>query len=142
MTAVFADTSFFVAFLSSTDQYHAIAHDYFAHYEGRIITTQWVLTEVANYFASSAKRATAGEFIQKLNADARFSNVPVGASDFSEGLLLYNQRLDKEWSLTDCISFLTMRWQQLAQALTADHHFEQAGFRALLNERDHPEESK
>ena len=132
MTAIFADTSFFVAFLSSTDQYHAAAHDQFAHYEGRIVTTQWVLTEVANYFASSSKRAAAGEFIQKLNADSRFSVVPAVANDFSEGLLLYGQRVDKQWSLTDCISILTMRHQQIVEALTADHHFEQAGFTALL----------
>lgn len=132
MTVVFADTSFFVAFLSSTDQYHAAAHDHFAHDEGRIVTTQWVLNEVANYFASSAKRAVAGQFIQKLNADARFSIVPADANDFSEGLLLYNQRLDKQWSLTDCISIVTMRRQQITAALTADHHFEQAGFAALL----------
>ena len=135
MTAVFADTSFFVAFLSSTDQYHASAHDYFAHYDGRVVTTQWVLTEVANYFASSAKRAIAGQFLQRLNADARFSIAPAEANDFREGLVLYNQRLDKEWSLTDCLSILAMRRQQITQALTADHHFEQAGFTALLKEQ-------
>jgi predicted nucleic acid-binding protein len=135
MNVIFADTSFFVAFLSSADEHHAAAHEYFAHYEGRIVTTQWVLTEVANYFASSAKRAVAGQFIHKLNADARFSVAAAEANDFSEGLQLYNQRLDKEWSLTDCISILMMRRQQIDEALTADHHFEQAGFTTLLKGR-------
>jgi uncharacterized protein len=41
-------------------------------------------------------------------------------------------RRDKEWSLTDCISFVVMKERGLTEALTADHHFEQAGFKALL----------
>jgi predicted nucleic acid-binding protein len=48
------------------------------------------------------------------------------------GFALYGERLDKEWSLTDCISFVVMHDHQLTEAATADHHFEQAGFRALL----------
>jgi predicted nucleic acid-binding protein len=134
MTIVFAGTSFFVAFLSSTDQHHVAADEYFAHYEGKFFTTQWVLTETANYFASSSKRAAAGQFIQKLDGDLRFSIAPADAKSFSEGLLLYNQRPDKEWSLTDCLSFLIMRRGQISHALTADHHFKQAGFEILLEE--------
>jgi len=44
----------------------------------------------------------------------------------------FRQRRDKGWSLTDCISFLAMQRHGLAEALTADHHFEQAGFNILL----------
>jgi predicted nucleic acid-binding protein len=49
-----------------------------------------------------------------------------------EGISLYGARADKEWSLTDCISFVVMRDEGIIQALTGDHHFEQAGFKALL----------
>jgi hypothetical protein len=45
---------------------------------------------------------------------------------------LYAERPDKGWSLTDCIFFVVMRQQGIIQALTGDHHFEQAGFSALL----------
>jgi predicted nucleic acid-binding protein len=45
---------------------------------------------------------------------------------------LYRGRPDKEWSLTDCISFVVMGERSLTEALTSDHHFEQAGFTALL----------
>jgi hypothetical protein len=48
------------------------------------------------------------------------------------GLALYAARPDKEWSLTDCVSFLVMQDHGVTEALTADHHFEQAGFVALL----------
>ncbi len=48
------------------------------------------------------------------------------------GRELYRGRPDKEWSLTDCISFVVMRDEHLTEALTADRHFEQAGFKPLL----------
>jgi len=50
----------------------------------------------------------------------------------NEGLALFDSRRDKAWSLTDCISFVIMWRDGLDEALTSDHHFEQAGFRALL----------
>jgi hypothetical protein len=53
-------------------------------------------------------------------------------SQFDAGLSLYRSRADKEWSMTDCISFVVMKERGIKEALTADHHFEQAGFKALL----------
>ena len=50
------------------------------------------------------------------------------------GWELYRNRPDKAWSLTDCISFLVMQQGGLTDALTADEHFRQAGFRAVLLE--------
>jgi len=60
----------------------------------------------------------------------------VSSSDdwFERGVELYRQRPDKEWSLTDCISFAVMREMKISEALTGDHHFEQAGVKALLKE--------
>ena len=47
---------------------------------------------------------------------------------------MFSERLDKEWSLTDCASFLVMQGKGIQDALTHDHHFEQMGFRALLRQ--------
>ena len=58
--------------------------------------------------------------------------VPASQDVFEQGVELFENRLDKDWSLTDCISFIVMRERGLTEALTGDHHFEQAGFRALL----------
>ena len=58
--------------------------------------------------------------------------VPANDALFDEGVQLFANRLDKEWSLTDCISFVVMEQNGLTEALTGDHHFEQAGFVALL----------
>ncbi len=49
-----------------------------------------------------------------------------------QGLALYTRRSDKDWSLTDCISFVVMKAEGIEEALTGDHHFEQGGFVALL----------
>ena len=51
---------------------------------------------------------------------------------FDAGVALYHSRTDKDWSLTDCISFVVMSQHGITGALTGDHHFEQAGFKVLL----------
>lgn len=45
---------------------------------------------------------------------------------------LWQSRPDKEWSLVDCAGFVVMQQRGLTEALTTDHHFEQAGFVRLL----------
>jgi uncharacterized protein len=58
--------------------------------------------------------------------------VGIDSDLFMEGLALYQSRSDKMWGLTDCLSFVVMQTQNLTEAMTADHHFVQAGFRALM----------
>ena len=58
--------------------------------------------------------------------------VPETTDLFKEGLKLYSSRPDKGWSLTDCLSFVVMKERGILDALTSDHHFNQAGFHALL----------
>ena len=50
----------------------------------------------------------------------------------NKALQCYKMRTDKEWGITDCISFVVMEEYGLTEALTADKHFRQAGFKALL----------
>lgn len=67
-----------------------------------------------------------------LETDAKVTVIPADRSWFERGVDLYRRRPDKEWSLTDCISFVVMEEEEIREALTADAHFEQAGFVALL----------
>jgi predicted nucleic acid-binding protein len=67
-----------------------------------------------------------------VRADPYYVMVPASQELLDRGVTLYRQRPDKDWSLTDCISFVVMRERGITEALTADHHFEQAGFVALL----------
>jgi predicted nucleic acid-binding protein len=70
--------------------------------------------------------------MDQLAADPAITVIQASPEVFDLGLDLYARRLDKEWSLTDCISFAVMKEHGLTQALTGDHHFEQAGFTILL----------
>jgi uncharacterized protein len=93
----------------------------------------WVLTEVADGWAKPIQRRT---FFVPLLADLRTNAdaLIVSCTDqiWQEGIDLYANRPDKEWSLTDCISFIVMQKEGITEALTGDRHFEQAGFVALL----------
>jgi hypothetical protein len=97
-----------------------------------MVTTAWVLTELANAMARGADRAVCVDFIQRLRSNPNVAVVPPTQALFDLGFDLYVRRPDKDWSLTDCISFVVMRENGLAEALTGDQHFEQAGFKALL----------
>ena len=132
MKAVFADTSFYVAMVSPRDRFHQSACDFIREYRGRIVTTEQVLTESGNWFARCGDRDVFLDLVEAIRADARSTVVWSERPGFEAGLRLYAARPDKKWSLTDCISFVVMQEHALAEALTTDHHFEQAGYKALL----------
>lgn len=51
---------------------------------------------------------------------------------FEQAFRRYQSRPDKNWSMTDCASFILMEQEGLTAALTHDRHFTQAGFKAML----------
>jgi hypothetical protein len=132
MTTIFADTSFYVAMLSPRDRLHPKALEFLRGYAGRTITTEQVLTETGNWSAASGDRDAFLALLESIRADAKATVVWSDRATFEAGLRLYAARPDKQWSLTDCISFVVMKDRGITEALTADHHFEQAGFKALL----------
>ena len=132
----FVDTSFLIALASSADQHHERANQLLDQVERdniRLVTTSAVLLELGAALSRLALRAGAITIIRELQADARVEIINVGGELLEQGLALFERRQDKEWSLADCISFEVMTHLGLAQALTADVHFQQAGFVALLN---------
>ncbi len=132
MSRVFADSVYYFALLLHTDQTHQRAVEITRQLKDPITTTAWVMTEVANTFAAPPFRSAFLSLLDDLQADA---NVRVIAPDqelFELGVELYRNRIDKSWSLTDCISFVVMEREGIKEALTTDHHFSQAGFRTLL----------
>lgn len=132
MKAVFADAFYFVALLNRADQHHAKTIAAARELCSNLVTTEWVLAEVADALASSASRRLAVTFIYDLSQDPKVKIIPASTDFFQRGLQLYEKRRDKQWSLTDCISFVTMQDENLTDALTGDEHFTQAGFKALL----------
>ena len=132
MKPVFADAFYFVACLNRSDQHHEKTVAYARQMTGRLITTRWVLMEVADALAASISRPKVAAFVAALESDPSVTLMEARPSLFQRGLALYHERPDKEWTLTDCVSFVVMADEGLTDALTGDHHFEQAGFRALL----------
>jgi predicted nucleic acid-binding protein len=129
---IFVDTAFLLASLDPCDALHAVARARAALIRERLLVTEHVLWETLNFVASTANRAKGEFLVREIVTSPHFEVVPASPELFSRGLDLYAARPDKGWSLTDCISFVVMGERGLMEALTGDHHFEQAGFRALL----------
>ncbi|HUY34333.1 MAG TPA: PIN domain-containing protein [Pirellulales bacterium] len=132
MTPLFADTSFFVAFLSAEDRHHATAVEYMETCADPIVTTQWILAELGNFLSKGPARRMFAPFIRTLRSEHLLSIEEAGGDSFQRAVEFYGRRVDKEWSFVDCTSFQYMKRERISLALTADHHFEQAGFTILL----------
>jgi predicted nucleic acid-binding protein len=132
MTTVFADTFYFLALANARDLAHQRAVAWTAAYQGKLLTTVWVLTEFGNHMSDVRNRAEYVSTVQDLRSNPQVVIIAPDAALFDEGFALYARRPDKEWSLTDCISFVVMQRENVAEALTGDRDFEQAGFVALL----------
>ena len=131
MSAAFADTFFFLALLRVDDPAHTKAVEN-ARLKFPIVTTEFVLLELGNACARAADHADFLALVAAMRASPRVRILPIGTGLFNRGLKRMASRPDKDWSLTDCISFVVMDDQDIKEALTADRHFEQAGFIALL----------
>ena len=129
---VFADTTYWIALVVKQDQYHERAQSWSLQISGRIVTTAAVLLETANALSRPAWRVAAISLIDHLQQRDDVSILPLSADLWQRGCELYRSRHDKAWSLTDCVSILVMQEAGLNDALTADEHFRQAGFRAVL----------
>jgi predicted nucleic acid-binding protein len=132
MTPVFADAFFFVALLSEKDAAHETAETFRSGTNRPLVTTAWVLTEVADGCASPNRRANFLQLLQVLRQMPDAKIIPASEELFERGVELFRQCADKDWPLTDCISFVAMKDEGIIEALTGDRHFEQAGFRALF----------
>ncbi|MCT7985663.1 PIN domain-containing protein [Laspinema sp. A4] len=101
-----------------------------------IFTSEMVLAEVLNDFSKRGKffREVAIALIESLYNHPNVTVIQQSSQQFKEGLLLYKQRPDKEWSLTDCVSFKIMEEHSITEAIAYDKHFEQAGFLPLLRD--------
>lgn len=129
---LFIDTSYILALVNTRDEFHLQAKNVADQVDDKLITTEAVLLEVGNALAKPQWREIAVETLEDMRNDDDVEILSVDSELFSKALKFYSSRIDKEWGLTDCISFVVMKDRKLKDALTSDHHFEQAGFQALL----------
>ena len=137
MTDVFVDTGYAIALASHRDQYHERASAWATELGGdaaQLVTTGAILLEIGNALSKRRYRVAAVRLLDALSQDPNVRIVPISDDLYRRALDLFRDRLDKDWSLTDCVSFVVMRELGLTRALSSDEHFMQAGFRALLRE--------
>lgn len=132
MTPVFADSSFYVALCSPRDSAHAKAIEVSQNLKRSVVLTDFVLLELGNAFSVAGARELFCRLARRLRSDENVRIVPASRDLLERGFDLFARRPDKEWSLIDCTSFVVMKDEGLMDALSTDHHFQQAGFQALL----------
>ncbi len=132
MIQTFADTFYYLALLNPDDAAHERALAATTKRSGILVTTRWVLTEVGDAMAVPACRQRFVNLIAAIENDPDTALILASEDIFQVGVKLFSQRPDKHWSLTDCISFVVMQERGIAEVLTGDHHFSQAGFVTLL----------
>lgn len=133
---VFVDTGYFLALAGVGDELNPRAQLWAAamtrKLSAKLVTTEYVLVEAVNRLSDPLDRPKAIEIIQFVRFDSRCDFIPASETLFNGGMQLYQQRMDKRWSLTDCVSFHVMAERKIPSVLSFDHHFQQAGFEALL----------
>ena len=137
MKAVFADAWYWIALANPRDQRHAAAKAMGPKLgPTHLITTDEVLVEVLAFFSGygADMRKTAVRLVRAVLANPNVTVIPQTRDSFLRGIRLYESHLDKEFSLTDCISMETMRDRNLYEVLTHDYHFAQEGFVVLLSD--------
>ena len=130
---VFVDTSYILALLNTADKYHERAVVVARQLQATYLTTEAVLTEIGNALSRKRWRGLAVATLVDLRTDPDIEIVSVDAALFDRAVAFYASRQDKEWGLTDCISFVVMQERNLRYALTTDAHFVQAGYQSLLD---------
>lgn len=136
---VFLDAAYAIALSVAKDSYHERAvslADELEALKTLMVTTRAVMLEIGNALSRQRYHQAAVELLESLEADPNVKIIPLSEDLYTRAFHLYCERPDKEWGLTDCISFIVMQDRKITEALTTDDHFQQAGFQALLLEDD------
>jgi len=134
---ILVDSGFLLALAQPTDSLHLRAIGCGKQVSEPLLVTEYVLVETVNNLSKRPDRTRAATIVQLVLRNPNYTFVCASAELLDAGLRLHRERTDKEWSLTDCISFHLMHERGITRALAYDIHFEQAGFEALLR-RDPP----
>jgi predicted nucleic acid-binding protein len=134
---VLLDTSFLLALENRKDSHHELAKslDRELLQQNALCLLHWgILLEIADGYARLGRRTKGLQLLERFENEQRYVIHPITETLLDDALSLYRARPDKEWGLTDCVSFVLMKQEGVTEALTADIHFRQAGFTALLLE--------
>lgn len=134
---VFLDTAFVLALASPSDQYHGKAKELSRQIKKggiALLTTRAILIEIGDAMAGQSRRKAGIIMLESLENDDNLEIFPNSEELYNKAFDLFAARPDNEWGMTDCISFVVMKEYDISETLTADVHFQQAGFVALMRE--------
>jgi uncharacterized protein len=135
MKRIFADTFYWTALLNPKDQWYSSVREIQPELANvQLVTTETVLIELLNFYSEygAEMRQTVVDTVRDILIDLDIEYISHSPEIFLEALDFYEKRLDKGYSLTDCVSMLTMKTLNIHEILTHDNHFEQEGFTVLL----------
>jgi len=137
MNGLFIDTSGWGNLFDSSQPYHFQATEIYLSAKAedqKVITTNYVIVELVSLLISPLRvpRQKIIQFISGLKLSPYLKIIHIDASLDDQAWQFFQKHQDKDWSLVDCSSFVIMNQINIAEALTSDHHFEQAGFIRLL----------
>ena len=135
MKKIFADTFYWAALLNPKDQWYEAAKAAQQKLgQVRLVTTETVLIELLNFFSEygAEMRQTVVNTVRDVLVGLDIEYISHSPESFLDALDFYEKRLDKGYSLTDCVSMLTMKNFDAREILTHDNHFAQEGFTILL----------
>ncbi len=134
MKQIFADTFYWVALINKKDNWHQRVIEITSTLKNvEIVTTDEVLIEVLNFLSATVPlRKSTVQFVDDIMQNPHIKIIAQNRESFLEGFNLYRRRLDKEYSLTDCISMTVMQRLKINEVLTHDNHFKQEGFIILF----------
>jgi predicted nucleic acid-binding protein len=135
MNSAFLDTSGLIALTDTDDYWHSQAIEVWRDLvlrKRRLVTTSLILIELADGLAKVNFRSIAFQLRDALKASQNVEIVQVDERLEEGGWQLFRERTDKDWGMTDCVSFTLMTARGLTDVFGLDHHFEQAGFNLLI----------
>jgi predicted nucleic acid-binding protein len=134
---VFVDTAGWANLFVATESHHQQAAEWFKQTRQQrqeMVTTNYVLLELVALLVSPLRvpRPKLFKYVDGIRTAPYLHLVHIDETTDSAAWTLLKSREDKNWSLVDATSFIVMQQLSLQEALTTDHHFEQAGFIRLL----------
>ncbi|HOF01607.1 MAG TPA: PIN domain-containing protein [Spirochaetota bacterium] len=132
---IFIDTFAWIALINKSDNYHKLSVDLFNEIlikNNKLYTSTFIITETINALSKFMYRKPILEFLNRIQNSQILNLIEINMDIYNNSINLFKKRIDKEWGLTDCSSFIVMEKYDIIKAFTNDKHFEQAGFELLI----------
>ena len=138
MKGLFVDTAGWMACADQADPAHKCAckaRDAALEQGEVLVTSDYVVDETLTLLRKRLGLAAAEAWWKQVEGSSRLRWEWIDIARAEKARSLFFRYRDKDYSLTDCTSFVVMQELRLKQSLTTDDHFRQMGFR-ILPDRD------